>query len=549
MNRLRIEREKEIYEGDIISVGDSIIIFEDFESIKSPQQTTSSSQFVNETLLSSHSESKQDLITLLTLGYYLQREITELDNLLKIVLNMAVNALQCESGYIEYDSGVNKRAFFQMEDKLISEYSEMMVSEAILNHVRSSQLPIILEDARIESEFQHKKSVIDYNLRSVLCTCFTDQQNNAKGILCLQDCTSSKLFEEKDLYFAQQLTDYVSSILENATIIEELKYEKQRVEKNVLELEREYGTHRFFVGQSKKMLELQDKIDRVAAVQSTVLLKGETGTGKGLVARLIHQQSNRSDKPFISLNCAGLPESLIESELFGYEKGAFTGAQESKEGMFELVNGGTLFLDEIADMSLNAQAKVLSVLEEKTVRRLAGKRTISVDVRIIAATHKDLDDLVIKGQFRQDLLYRLKVAVLEIPPLREHLEDIPLLIEYYLDLFNQQMPKCPRKVAKKTMKILQQYQWPGNVRELRNVIESAIIWCNSRTIQPHHIPAELRLSRGNFPNWEAVEEDYLKRALDFAAHNITTTAKIMGINRSTVYEKLKKYRLLKNNKQ
>ncbi|MBN2639223.1 MAG: sigma-54-dependent Fis family transcriptional regulator [Bacteroidales bacterium] len=232
------------------------------------------------------------------------------------------------------------------------------------------------------------------------------------------------------------------------------------------------------VGNSPNILELKEMIERVAPTSARVLILGENGTGKELVARQIHEQSSRSISPFIEVNCAAIPSELIESQLFGHEKGSFTSAVKQRKGDFELAHGGTLFLDEIGDMSLSAQAKVLRALQENKIVRVGGEKEISVDVRVLAATNKDLPEEIKKGNFREDLYHRLSVIIMQVPPLRERKEDIPLLVQHFIDELVIRQGRAPLKITEQALKLMQEFKWSGNVRELHNVVERLLILCD-----------------------------------------------------------------------
>lgn len=252
-----------------------------------------------------------------------------------------------------------------------------------------------------------------------------------------------------------------------------------------------YGFHNL-VGKSPAMREIYSKISQVADTRTTVLITGESGTGKELVARALHYNSSRRDRPFIAINCAALPETLIESELFGHEKGSFTDAQARRLGQFELAHGGSLFLDEIGDLSLPTQAKLLRALQEREFTRIGGTQPIKVDVRIMAATNKNLEDLLRRKEFREDLYYRINVVSLYLPPLRERREDIPYLAKHFLARRLEEEKRPAQEFMKETLETLEKYHWPGNVRELENVVEQAIVWSGGARIAPDHLPATLR---------------------------------------------------------
>jgi DNA-binding NtrC family response regulator len=301
------------------------------------------------------------------------------------------------------------------------------------------------------------------------------------------------------------------------------------------------------IGKSPKMQSVFELIRTVAPSKSTILICGESGTGKEMVARAIHETSLRKDGPFIALACGALPETLLEAELFGYEKGAFTGANIQKKGKIELADGGTLFLDDIADISLKTQVDLLRVLQEREFRRLGGTETIKVDVRIIAATNKDLLKLVEQGKFRDDLYYRLNVITITIPPLRERKEDIPLLVTHFLQKYNIETGKKIEKIAESALNILMDYQWPGNVRELENTIEHAVVVTEGNVILPEALPDFLKqkktLPTDTKKSLEEVEKQHIIQVLKENQGNISRAAEVLGINRVTLYRKIKEYNI------
>jgi len=304
------------------------------------------------------------------------------------------------------------------------------------------------------------------------------------------------------------------------------------------------------VGNSSAMKKIKSQIELIAKGDSRVLIIGESGTGKELVARAIHSMSNRFRAPFVEVNCAAIPQELIESELFGHEKGAFTGAIERKIGKFELANGGTLFLDEIGDMSLLTQAKLLRVIETQKFQRVGGTRDITVNVRIISATNKDLLEEIKKGNFREDLYYRLNVVPIYIPPLRERKEDIPGLIKYFIEEFSKEKGWKVKTLDNQAMKILQDYDWPGNVRELRNAVERLMIMTVNEVITLSDIESTGIIGKSTKEESyfkyktlreakDAFERDFLIRKLKENKWNMTKTAEIIGIERSNLYKKIK----------
>jgi DNA-binding NtrC family response regulator len=310
------------------------------------------------------------------------------------------------------------------------------------------------------------------------------------------------------------------------------------------ELSQRYQFHDI-IGKGPGMQKVFELIRTVAPTRSTVLIQGESGTGKELVARAIHSESPRREGPFVALSCATLPETLLEAELFGYEKGAFTGALTAKMGKLEMAAGGTLFLDEVADISLKTQIDLLRFLQEREFRRLGGSETIKIDVRIIAATNRDLKELVEAGKFREDLFYRLNVITINIPPLRERKEDIPLLVQHFLEKFSAAIGKRVDKISPQAMSILMEYDWPGNVRELENAIEHAVVISQEDIVLPEALPATI-LGKGEKraplqKSLRDVEKEHIEKILREVKGNITQAAEILGINRVTLYRKIKEY--------
>ncbi|MGC9022268.1 MAG: nif-specific transcriptional activator NifA, partial [Dissulfurimicrobium sp.] len=324
------------------------------------------------------------------------------------------------------------------------------------------------------------------------------------GVLTVDRLFGPEISFEEDVRFLTVVATLVAQFLNLHQAIH--KKEESLLEENRslrAELHGRYARHNI-VGSSKAMHEVLLAVEKVAPTRATVLILGESGTGKELIARAIHQASPRHERPFIKVNCAALPETLLESELFGHEKGAFTGATARKKGRFELADGGTLFLDEIGELPLSLQAKLLRVLQEQQFELLGGTQTITVDIRLIAATNRDLNMAVDNGSFRADLYYRLNVIPIVIPPLRNRKEDIPLLAEHFLRESNRQNNRNVR-LSKEVLDLLMSYDWPGNVRELQNLIERLVIMADENYIQPSDIPSFMLRTPGLIPNTEAVE--------------------------------------------
>ena len=350
-------------------------------------------------------------------------------------------------------------------------------------------------------------------------------------------------FVEDDLRFLASLAAIGGAAVDNtrnfhrlSIIRESLEDENRTLKQRVL---REYSD-RLMVGESPKMQRVIDLVSRVADSQANVLIRGESGTGKEMVARLIHGNSPRKDGPFVAINCAALPETLLESELFGIERGVATGV-EARAGKFELARGGTVFLDEVGDIALALQAKLLRVLQEREVEKLGGRRRIPIDVRILCATHRDLEQMIEKGEFRQDLYYRLKVVEIVLPPLRDRKDDIPRLVRFFLDKYGRREGLQDVRITQEALQKLMKHHYPGNVRELENLIEGALALTTDLVIDPGDLllPESSVSAAGelttDFPSLNELQRRYAARVLAHTGGNISKAARILGIDRKTLY--------------
>jgi two-component system nitrogen regulation response regulator NtrX len=336
--------------------------------------------------------------------------------------------------------------------------------------------------------------------------------------------------------------------LEKIVVLVRNAIQQRRLSDENQVLRSELGHRHQVMGDSVPMKAMRQQIAVTAPTNGRVLIYGESGTGKELVARALHAASLRANGPFVEVNCAAIPEELIESELFGHVKGSFTGATEDKIGKFQKADGGTLFLDEIGDMSLRTQSKVLRVLEEQRFELVGSNQTVNVDVRVVAATNKNLDQEIARGAFRQDLFYRLNVIPFYVPPLRDRKEDIAILARYFLNEFSSAYGKKTRELSDTAMDVLLRYPWPGNVRELRNLVERLVIVCPQARIEPHHLPPELFRGAAESPQQpystlhearSAYEREFILRKLQEHRWNMTQTASALGLERSHLYRKMK----------
>jgi DNA-binding NtrC family response regulator len=351
--------------------------------------------------------------------------------------------------------------------------------------------------------------------------------------------------------------DYLSKPIDRqrlrALVLKALEFQALVAENNELRLRvQKRSEPSLLVGDSEAMRKVAQWTDEVAHSEVTVLIEGESGTGKEIVARSIHLKSGRADKPFISVNCAALPEQLLEAELFGHVKGAFTGAAADKPGRFQLADGGTLFLDEIGDLSPKGQGDLLRVLEDGTFRMVGGTRMMRVNVRVVAATNKKLQEAVAAGKFREDLLYRLQIVPITLPPLRDHAEDIPLLVESFLEHFAGKHKRRQKKLTAEALQLCQRFPWPGNVRQLRNMIERLYITCKNTLIETKDLPDFLRVHAKNVATFTVrpgmslaeVEKLLIRQTLTHVTSNREEAARLLGISRRSLQYKLKQFGLL-----
>ncbi len=386
---------------------------------------------------------------------------------------------------------------------------------------------------------------LEFHTRSLLCVPLLDRRGKVFGVFELINKREGN-FTTKDEQGLTEVAVHAAAVIESSQQIAQLMESRDRIaQAQASEIE--------LIGESPAMMQLRKNIDRIAATKLPVLVLGENGSGKEVVSRMIHFQSDRRGQPLVAVNCAALPDTLLESELFGHEKGAFTGAHETKAGKFELASGGTLFLDEIGDMSLPGQAKLLRVLEEHVVTRLGGQSDIEIDVRIIAATNQDLPKLVKENKFRQDLFYRLDVVSLVLPPLRDRGNDILILAEQFLERFSRKAHREKPMLSTDAKSRLLEHMWPGNIRELRNTMERVAFLCDREIVtaellpletlsgpQVHQVSAQLDLSAAT----DRFQADFISYHLDRTGGNMAQAAKNMGLHRSNLHRKMKQLGLI-----
>jgi len=467
--------------------------------------------------------------------------LQEIDPLLNQIMDIAMEALAAERGFIllRSDSApveFSARVARNISDQAIADITQ--ISTSVVNRVIHQGKPVLSYDAQEDERFRGAESVVLHRIHSVACVPLRIRERLI-GAIYVDSLSSRGRFTEESITFLSAFASLAAIAIENAQLYQRVREEKRRLEGEVRRI------YRFeeIIGQSPKMQEVFDLMGRILDSDASVLIEGESGTGKELVARAIHYNGPRKDKPFIAVFCGSLPESLLESELFGHKKGAFTGALEDKKGLFEVADGGTFFLDEIAEVSPAIQTKLLRVLQEGEIRRVGETKVRKVDVRIIAATNRHLADEVRQGRFREDLFYRLNVITIQLPPLRERRKDIALLAAHFLSVYAQKYRRPVRGLTSEAMDVLMHYPWPGNVRELENTIERAVVLARGPEIQPE----DLRIPRTTEELFEPgitlreFERRLVLKTLADVGGNRTKAAEVLGVSRRWLQYQLRQW--------
>ena len=438
------------------------------------------------------------------------------------------------------------------------------LSESVVRRVIDQREPVVTVDAQVDQRFRGAESIIASNILSILCVPMSIR-DRLEGAIYVDHTSTRGLFEDEDVRFLVAFADQAAVAIEKARLYSEQEAARRRLKEENEALKREIlSSHHLgsLIGKSRAIRELKNTMERVAQSDSTVLIRGESGTGKGLVARVIHNVSVRREGPFVQFNCAALPETLVESELFGHEKGAFTGAAGQKPGRFELADGGTIFLDEVGKISRAVQAKLLRVVEDKQFERVGGTKTLTVDVRIIAATNLNLEEAIASDEFREDLYYRLNIIPIVLPPLRERREDVPYLVEHFLRVIGRDLGQPTRELDADVLDLFAQHPWPGNVRELESAIHRALVlssgdrltradfaWIALKNGDPGAAAEAAVASAGVLDLSDGGYEESLARydrrliesALDSCGGRIRETARLLGIARNTLKAKMDRY--------
>lgn len=471
-------------------------------------------------------------------------ESLDLKTILDHVLEKIIGFMKVDAGVIyvidETTLEMIPVAFRNLLDEVVRDLSEtrVKVGECMCGTIAQCDKEVIIfEKASLDPRFTRgvlKKEGMEFYAGLPIRA-----KGKVVGVLCV--ITHAPYAPDGELFeILRAATLPIGLAIENGLIFEQIK-RKAADRKGPVDFEG-------IITNSPRMHEVLSLIRKVLNVPTRVFIYGESGTGKELIARALHYNSVRQNKPFIAVNCAGLPETLLEAELFGYVKGAFTGAATDRAGLLEAADGGTLFLDEINSMSSNLQLKLLRFLQDQTFYKVGATASIQVDVRVIAATNQIIEDKIRDGSFREDLYYRLNVIKIDLPPLRERKDDIPLLVRYFIQKYNKKLDKTIRSISENTLLILMKYPWPGNVRELENVIERAVIMAEGNDLVPTDLPPQIAPILQHESDWtlERFEKDHIKTVLNISKGEMKKTAQLLGINQSTLWRKLKKYNVIVN---
>ena len=466
----------------------------------------------------------------------------EIDVLLERVLDIAMDTLNAERGFILLKSAQTPDYLEAVAARNISRENITTIQElssSVVNQVIEKIEPVITVDAQADERFAGAESVVLQNIRSIICTPLI-RDKALIGAIYMDNRLDAGKFNEESLQFLQAFARQASIAIENARLFEQLQAENQILRQKA-ELNNAFPE---IIGQSPAILRTMELIRSVADTNASVLIEGESGTGKELVARALHHHSTRRDKLFLPIFCGSLTENILESELFGHKKGAFTGAIDSKAGLFEEAHLGTLFLDEIADISKNIQTKLLRVLQEGEIKRVGENTIRKVDVRIVSATNKDLWKEVEEGNFREDLYYRLNVINIKMPPLRERTGDLALLLDHFLQKYCSRNNKAVSKPDRELINYLGSYHWPGNIRELENSVERAVILVRDGQLTPDlfnlHRPGKIDSQLIGKPLKE-IERIVILKTLEITDNNRTKAAELLDVSRRWLQYRLKEW--------
>jgi transcriptional regulator with GAF, ATPase, and Fis domain len=461
-----------------------------------------------------------------------------LPDLLNALMDLVIQVSNADKGFLILMEGgvLDVKVARNLKKENIAD-AVSQLSDAIVAKVVRAKKPVIISDAMNDAEFASSMSVMNLRLSSVMCVPLLER-GNMLGIIYVGNDSVANLFDEERLQVLSVFAAQASLIIRNALLVNELKLDNQMLHEKLEQLR--FGE---IVGSCPAMQEVFKKVNKIASTDISVLITGETGTGKELIARELHNRSSRAKGPFVSINCGAIPENLLESELFGHVKGAFTGAVANKPGKFHAADRGTLFLDEIGDMPMSLQVKILRGLQDRAVTRVGDTRPEPVDIRVIAATNRDLEADIKGGRFREDLYYRLNVVNVHMPPLRERGEDILIIARYLLSKYATEFRKQVKGFSPNATVAMKKYRWPGNIRELDNKLKKGVVLCDKALLGPEDLdltpdalPAILPLADAK----DKFQRDYINEVLALNNGNRTKTARDLGVDPRTIFRHLEK---------
>jgi len=538
VNGLRVG-EKDLTERDSISVGNAVVVFHEGEPAKPGFKLPDPANFQLPI------DDRNVKILLRTIASAASSE--NLDVFLGAAVDNVIEIAQAERGILFVREGAGELQPLVARDSAKNALPELIgISRTIPKQVWDTRKPIFLLDTESEKDMVQSASVSLYHLRTIMCAPLRVGEK-LLGVLYVDNHAKVREYSSTDLAIFEAVTNYLSLTMENLRSAQEAK---QRVDARRKALEHENAVlrtalenRRHLIGECPAMKSVYENLRKVAPTDATVLVLGESGTGKEAIAHVLHDLSPRSEQPFVVIDCAAIPETLLESELFGYEKGAFTGAVGQKQGKFEMANGGTLFLDEMGELSLNLQVKLLRALEQRAISRVGGIDPIPIDIRLVAATNRNLEDMVKQNKFRQDLYFRLKVVSVLLPPLRDRGDDILLLADFFLSEANTTNARAVRGFSEEARNAMRSHKWEGNIRELKHRVEQAVILTNNQFLSTEDL--NLAVADRSFRSLEAArdhfEKTYVVQALARNGFNVTRTAKEIDLSRQHLQNLIKKH--------
>jgi len=551
-------KEQRLRHGDEIATGDSVFMFLVDEEDRAPasrvefdeSQPTAETRLVHpkevvylqpDRLLQelpASSPVARNLNALLKISQVVHA-IRDLQQLQTQLMDLIFEVVPASRGAILLSDGPGQEFNHQYARSRLAGHPSVRVSRTVARQVMQENVAILGADVAASGPLRDVESLVASEVRSLICVPLSVFQRTI-GCIYVDSTSPGNRFQEDHLQLMAAVAGISAVALDNARRLQWLEQENQRLATEVL-------MEQSLVGEGLRMKEIFQFLSRVGPTDSTVLIAGESGTGKELAAKALHRNSPRACRPFVAINCAAIPETLLESELFGYERGAFTGAATQKKGRLEVADGGVVFLDEIGDMSPALQVKLLRVLQEREFERLGGTHPIRIDVRLIAATNHDLEEAVREGKFRQDLYYRLAVVSLSMPPLRERREDVPMLTRHFVQKYAKRGKVKPKPVSHEAMAALQHYDWPGNVRELENAIERALVLGASDTLLPEDLPETVMeqaepaaADSGKYhAGVKRFKREVILDAVTAAQGNYVEAAKILGVHPNYLHRLIK----------